>query len=306
MESTSSIQGASSLDALANAEKILKIEGLPPQPRVVMEIHEEIKRPVPNLKRVSDSIGKDPGLSAKLIKLINSPFYGLPSKVTSIQHALGLLGLEGFAKFVMTTALQQIMGKQYEADQRILDHCVAAAVVADKLAGRLSRHITDGKLTPDLAYLTGLFHDCGIPLLVKRFPKYAELLDGLLSHSHGMVKEEELRVGTNHCAIGSLIAKSWYLPNGVVETIRHHHSRDFDTVLEELEDIRLTAVLKVADYIAHHHGYLTGSVQIFDQAEWDSAAWSDKNQNVLFELDITPDFISDFKEEMMELLGAAH
>lgn len=285
------------------AEQIVRLEGFPPQPRVVMEIHEETKRPVPNVNRIANSIGQDPALTAKLIKLINSPYYGLPRKVTSIPHALGLLGLESFGKFVMTTSLQQVMGKQYNADQRILDHCVATAVVAEKLASRLPRQITEGVLTPDLAYLTGLFHDCGVPLLMKRFPKYSELMEPLLSFSHGITEMEEKMVGTNHCAIGSLIAKSWYLPRGVHETIRYHHHREFDAVMEELEDIRLTAVLKVADHIAHHHAYLTGGIQHFDQNEWDSSAWCNLNANVLFELDMGPDQFSDFKNKMLELLG---
>lgn len=289
---------------MQEAEKILASITFPPRPEIVFQIQEETKKARPNIPQIVVLLEKDPSMVARMIKLINSPLYGLRNKVTSISHALSLLGLETFGKFVVTSALQEILKKQSANDPRLLDHALATAIAAEKVVECLERQGESG-VNRDAAYLAGLFHDGGMTLILMKYPNYGPMIDLNLGQFPNMLAKEQEGFGTNHCAMGSLLAKSWYLPREVTDAILFHHAPDFPELMDHLPGIKLTAVIELADYLASKYAYISGAVKTYNQALWQVADWDQAYENVLFEIGLGQDDVQELEEQVHDLLSTS-
>lgn len=280
----------------ARAEEILTSVQFPPQPKILFSIQEETKKKVANFDVISALLSRDIALSARVIKLVNSPLFGLGQKITSIKHGLSILGLDSFSKFVVTSAILEVQKNRFSADQRILEHGMVAAHIARQVVQRVS-FLGEGVITPDTAYLCGLFHDCAIPLLVMKFKEYASVVDAELGQQGNLSQLEERCAGTNHGVVGRLVSRSWYLPPVVGEAIMYHHDPDFPNSLDNLDAIKLTAVLQLSDYLANRFAFNSGAVKVFNMQQWSHADWDKKNENVLFELGLDTDDVASLESE---------
>jgi HD-like signal output (HDOD) protein len=127
-----------------------------------------------------------------------------------------------------------------------------------------------GCIEPDEAYALGLFHNCGIPLMLRRFPYYIEVLEESYSQAgQRIVDVENQRLNTNHAVVGYFTAKSWLLPRHLCEAIASHHNveqiftqDDYDPGLKNL-----LAILKMAEHICQAHRVLAN--QAVDH-EWNA------------------------------------
>lgn len=218
-------------DDLQRAESFLTNIGIPSPPQVIMQLGVELIKPDPEYNVVVKLVMRDAALSAKVVKTINSPLFGLRKKVTSIEHALTMLGLGLFKRVVLLSSLKETLagGVNRSRYERLWEHNAAVARVCEELARHFQRDCT-----PEMAYMAGLFHDCGIPLLMKKFAHYDPwdhyfFLDEAVS----ILDYEFLHYQTNHCAVGCLVARSWNLSAEISLAIRHHHRRDFPEDLRE-------------------------------------------------------------------------
>ncbi|MEW6594796.1 MAG: HDOD domain-containing protein [Thermodesulfobacteriota bacterium] len=286
---------------LDHAKKIVSKITLPAQPTIVIEINKELRDEHPNFGRIGNLVAQDASMSAKVINVINSPFFGLARKCESIVKALSLMGLENFKKVVLTACLQDAMGGGSEADKVFWDHSLHTAVAAEALAKSVRGILAAEGITPDMAYMTGLFHDCAIPLLLKRSQDYLPFTNYALSHKRDIIQEEDKLIGSDHCVVGGLLAKSWSLPEPVCKTIIHHHTSDLSK--QGSVPNKLIALLKVADYIAYTFGYSIGRVDRVIEGEWDLEEWSDLNDAVLTEVHLGVDDLEDIKSQIFEQLS---
>ncbi|MCX8087283.1 MAG: HDOD domain-containing protein [Rhodocyclaceae bacterium] len=192
---------------------------IPPRPQAMMVLMEEMPRPEPDFKRVVQAIQVDPGLAGALLKVVNSPAFGLPRKASSISQAVSLLGLRNAHSIAAGLALRHAMNDHGNVSmERFWDTAEKVALICAELA-RCLRGIR-----PDEAYTLGLFHDCGIPLLMRRYPHYR---DALVRANHGegqsFTQVEEEAVDTHHGAVGYFVARSWHLPESLCQAILWHH-----------------------------------------------------------------------------------
>ena len=287
---------------LEHAKQIVSKIKLPAQPTIVIEINKEMRVEHPHFARIANLVTQDAAISAKVINVINSPFFGLARKCESIVQALTYMGLENFRKVVLTACLQDALGGGSAGDKIFWEHSLHTAVAAESLAKTMRGVLGAEDITPDMAYMTGLFHDCAIPMLLKRSPDYQAFTHASLSHKRDIIQEEDALIGSDHCVVGGLMAKTWSLPDAVCKTIIHHHSSNL-AGLGTLPN-KLIALLKVADYISYTFGYSIGMADRIIDGEWDPEDWSELNGDVLQELHLGPDDLIDMKDQVFELLSA--
>ena len=283
---------------IEKAEKLVNSIGIPAQPKVIMELNREINNRVTNISVISDIISKDVAMSAKILKVVNSPFFGLREKVDSIDRALSMMGLGNFNKIILASSLRETLGGKDPAIERFWDHSMTTAAVAIYIAEKIKME------SPEQAYTAGLFHDCGIPLLMKKFPDYGELVDfalgvvnseALKGSAKSIVGIEDERYSTHHCAVGYIVAKSWNLSPVVHQSIWYHHYIHLD-VHNNPATKRLSAVLILADYISSYIMFSSGgSCPVESEADW-----SQMHASILYELGLNVDDVKDFKEDLSD------
>lgn len=208
-------------------QAVLKI-GIPPCPVILLDIAEEARKDEPDFQKIEKLISADVGLSAALIKTINSPFYGLRTKVHSIMQAIRMLGLKHLSLMIMGMVLRNVLKGQSQIEMgRFWDASTKVAIISSYIASRLP-YITyekrPRKIDKDEAYTYGLFQDCGIPILLNHHPGYKDVLkaaNGLADAKFTDFEDDEY--GNNHAQVGYFLAKSWGLPEQMYNAIRMHH-----------------------------------------------------------------------------------
>jgi HD-like signal output (HDOD) protein len=283
------------VDALLSFEATSKILGsvpIPSAPAAYMDLHELMQQDEPDIEAVAATIARDPGLAALVLKTLNSPFFGLRSKVSSIRQATVLLGLLNVGNIVAGLALRMAME---EAGGPEPEHYWDSPVNIGMVAARLAQQLPG--VLPDEAYMLGLFHNVGPPLMMQRFDDYRGLLLEAQSDGQSVLEREDERYSTNHAVVGYYVSRSWGLPEHIGDLILRHH--DVDGVFAD-NDGRFTreggliAALKMAEHIDKRFWGKN------DDPEWQ--AWGDA---VLSYTGISSTDFEDIVEDMIELLGQA-
>jgi HD-like signal output (HDOD) protein len=254
-----------------SAEQIQQaLQGIsvPPQPQIMVDLQMEQYMPDPDLGVIARLIAQDPGLSGALLKIVNSPHYGLSSKIASIQKAVNLLGSRSIINLINA---QSIRGEMSDETIVTLNRFWDTAQDVALTCLTLAKHI--GSQANDEAYALGLFHDCGVPLMLKRFPDYMATLERGYAEAgtHWRVVDTENRAyNTNHAVVGYYTAKSWRLPEHLSNAIANHHNAlaifsDDSNRNSQLKN--LLAILKMAEHICASHKVLGNQAE---DHEWQS------------------------------------
>lgn len=224
-----------------------RVAQLPPLPEVVLAMVATLDRGNARLGDLAELLQRDQALTARVLRLANSAFYGVPGRVASVHDAISLIGLRSLRSLVATAALTQHVslpsGSSFEPGV-FWRHTVAAAFAARFLA---AAHALD----EELAYTAGLLHDVGRLALAAHFPQaHTALVQAIRSAGHAGRTLERQLLGTDHAEVGAIVAEHWHLPNPVVVVIaRHHHPP------ETAESCTLVDVIHIADAVAHALGY---------------------------------------------------
>lgn len=193
--------------------------GIPPCPVILDRFMAEANRDEPDYNRLAGIIGTDVGLSAGLIKTANSPFFGLRQRVRSVGEALSVLGLKPASRAIAGIILRNAFPHVPNLE-RFWD---ASARIAH-LSGWLAQQLDIRGLHAEDAYTFGLFRDCGIPVLLGRFPNYITVLaEANRDAVRSFTEVEESALPTNHAMVGCILAQSWWLPEEICLAIRNHH-----------------------------------------------------------------------------------
>jgi len=205
--------------------------GIPPCPIILDRFMAEMRKDDPDYPRLANIIGSDVGLSAGLIKTANSPFFGMRQRVRSVNEALMILGLNTASHAVAGIILR----KSFPNVPNLERFWDASARIA-RLSGWLAQYLDLRGLRADDAYTFGLFRDCGIPVLLGRFPHYEKVLIAANRDAErNFIEVEESEIPTNHAMIGCIMAQSWWLPEETCLAIRNHH----DLVVLQSANIKL-------------------------------------------------------------------
>jgi HD-like signal output (HDOD) protein len=249
-------------------QQVLQGISVPPQPQIMVDLQMEQVMPNPDLRAIAKLIGQDPGLSGALLKLVNSPFFGLTNRIASIQQAVNLLGCNTVINLINAQSIRgELTDEAIVTLNRFWDTAQDVAMTCLTLAKRIGYH------SPDEAYTLGLFHNCGIPLMLKRFPNYMIVLEEAYASATGerrVVDTENRLLNTNHAVVGYFTAKSWNLPLHLCEAIASHHNALAIFTEDASRDAQLKtllAILKMAEHICESHLVLGNQP---DDHEWQS------------------------------------
>ena len=282
-------------DIIQEAENIAKTVGIPSQPQILVGINKEMSKSTPEFSRLLNLVSKDLGITAKLIKVANSAYFGLGYEVNSIDKALSVLGLHNFNTIVVASALRDALMSNHLPHQQFetfYSHSISVAKVSQLIAQKIQLPIIDSVFF-NTSYMAGLFHDCGILLVAKRFQDYYDTIASGLGEGYNITKIEEKNFKTNHCVVGSFVARSWQLPNIVCKVIQHHH--DLDISLHSDEKVRkMLCVVILAEDIVYHctKSDNNGYVDLYNSKIEDETF----HTQLLSELNITSEELSEVKD----------
>lgn len=238
-------------------EHILKrIQGLPPLPTSAMRVIALTKNPATSARELENVIAQDPALAAGMLRQANSAYYGYARRISSLQEAIVVLGFRATQGLAMASAVAPILKIKlvgYEIDQDGLwKHSMITAMAAKGLCKK--QNLPYG----DVAFTAGLLHDIGklvISIYVQEVGAY--LLEKVTAANLSYVELEEKIIGFNHATVGGFLAKSWNLPEDLVQSISWHHAPSSAQYHSEL-----TSVIHVANGIASLLG-IGGGVDSF-------------------------------------------
>ena len=233
---------------LEQIENVLHGIKIPPQPQILVDLQIEQIMPDPDLDQIAALIRRDVGLTGTMLKVVNSPFYGLTNKITSVSQAVSLIGLDSVINIINGVSIKSEMSDEtITSMNRFWDTANDIAMIATNVAQQV------GYQKPDLAYLLGLFHNAGVPLLMNRFDQYLDVVEqSYQDRTERIIDIENALLKTNHAVVGYYIAKSWNLPKILCDAIGEHHNckRYFvDQYPIESEAKTLLAILKISEHV---------------------------------------------------------
>lgn len=255
----------------------LRDNGIPPCPEILQRINAEMQKEEPNLRHLADMICRDVGLSAGLLKTANSPFFGTRQRVASVTEALMILGLNKASQAVACVALHQAF-----PNLRHIERFWDASARIARLSGWLTQEMHWPNVKAEEAYTFGLFRDCGIAVLMQRFPDYEMVLaDANRNSERCFTSVEEDVMPTNHAVVGAMLTQSWWLPDAICNAVRYHHDLAVPTPPDDVT-VTLVAIAHVAEHLVQE---ISGLSQ--------TREWQKLGESSLQQLDLTEQHLSD-------------
>jgi putative nucleotidyltransferase with HDIG domain len=237
------------------AENILKsldqIEDLPTLPAVAMEVNNMLLNDDITINKLSETIEKDQAMVSKILKLVNSAFFGLRGKISTISHAIVVLGFNTIRNAVVSISIINAFSvKESLGGFDISDfwkHSVAVAVTSKYLAEKADMRSADN------CFVAGLLHDMGKIVLFNHFNDlFQKVWVALKGNNLSFYETEKSQIQVDHAWIGGYLARKWQMPMTLIDAIQYHHD-----LSSGANDQQLLKIVHIADIIVNT--YATGS-----------------------------------------------
>lgn len=259
-------------------------------PNIFFQITESLKNPRSSASYVAEVISKDVALSAKLLKMVNTPFYGFPSRIDTLSRAVTVVGtnqLTNLALGVSVIAAFEGVPEEFFTLKEFWLHSVACGIVARLLANRA------GLAGDEKFFVAGLLHDIGRLVMLKNHLKATiEVLRPAKVGRRALVDVERAVWGCTHAEIGGRMLKSWRLPPFLEALVHHHHTPMEASMPAE------ASVVHVADFIIHGLGIGSSGASLVP--ELDPRAWKKLG---LREADL-PDIVRQAERQVSDVMAA--
>ena len=232
----------SNMDVRQVRERIENITALPTIPKVLNKLLAVIENPRVSLNEISNFISGDPALTTKVLRMVNSPVYGFPGRISSVNQAVILLGLTVVKGLLLGVSVFDLMQKTMIG---LWEHSIGCAIFSRIIA------VKKGHKEPDELSVNGLLHDIGKVFLVLQFPE--EYQKALAESQHDDVtiyNAERNHFNTTHSSVGSWMARKWRFPASLIDVIEYHHKPQLtkNTPLE-------SSIVHLADILVRARGY---------------------------------------------------
>lgn len=221
------IDRAFSLRGVLGNESLTKVlsqtKTLPSMPALYVEINKELQHPNSSIRRVGQIIGKDPGMTAKILQLVNSAFFGLSRHVSSPVEAASLLGTETLRSLVLSVG---IFSQFHDAGVTgfDLDTLSSHSTSTGALAKQIAMAEKTSRPAADDAMMAGVLHDIGKLPLVQDFPEsYRKALTVTGEGNVSLCDAEREVFGATHADVGAYLLRLWGLPDSILEAVAFHH-----------------------------------------------------------------------------------
>ncbi|MBB4844819.1 putative nucleotidyltransferase with HDIG domain [Paucibacter oligotrophus] len=244
------------------AESLQRVRELPSLRGVVLDLLGSLNDPQADVESVSAKVALDQAITAKLLRLANSPFFGLSRQITSVNDAAAIVGLRSLRNIAVAAALVDAFDPQRcpaFALRPFWRHAIGVALAAEAMAPLC-------ELEAATAFSAGLLHDIGRLALALALPEtYSELLQWQQEQDLPLLEAEQSRLGLTHCEAGAQLAEQWLLPPQLIRCIALHHQ----TELREPD--LLVDLIHLADNLCHAldlGGDPGDAVPVFSLAGW--------------------------------------
>ena len=254
------------LAMIKKAEQLVeKIDDLPTIPVVATQVLQLLDQPDVRIEDVADLMLSDQVMTARVMKMINSPVYKPGNEITSLKRALVYLGLKHIREVALTTSFI----KAFEADSGAFEistfweHSFGVGMVSKILAEKI------GYADLEKAYIAGIIHDLGVVFLSNYMrDEFKLILGAILNKPIKLVDAEAQLLGTTHCEIGLCMARKWNFPEVYCEVIAYHHSPSDATI-----DPVLCAIVNLSDLFCsvrelNYGGREWVSFNLFEEKAW--------------------------------------
>ncbi len=217
------IERSRRLEALLANRALVDLLGpigdLPVMPRIYRELLHALAEPEVDMQHVAEIVESDPGITAKLLQITNSSYFGLRREVSSVSQAVNYLGVQTIQDLALTAEVF----RQFETGAS-RSFSIEKEQTEAVLAGRVARQMFDDKHAADLAFLGGMLHDVGELILATHAPETFERVSREAAATERPRLEVEREVlGVSHAEVGAYLLGVWGMPYPVVEAVAHHH-----------------------------------------------------------------------------------
>ncbi len=238
------------------------IRNLPSVPIIMMEVSKMLDNPSTNASELGKVISTDQGMVAKILTVANSPLYGLPRRVSTIDFAIVVLGFDHIKNIVIALSMMEAFKESFDSTwnkKSYWVHSLTTASAAKRIADELGYRKTGEVFT------AALLHDLGISVIQRYLNKdYKSICEYVKQTDAAYLDAENEVMGITHQEIGEFLADRWNLPSNLSDAIAHHHQPSLSK-----ENKTLTSIIHLADY-------MTQSLSI-GHFEWDNKIELDKN-----------------------------
>lgn len=227
-------------------DQVLSTFEIPTCPAMVLEVMQEARKDDPDIRKLAAAIAADVGMSAVTLKMANSALFRTGAPINNVHRALDRLGMRNVLSVVSGVALRSSM---LGLPPAFVEKFWMRNSIMAQSAGLLARRLYG--IPADAAYTYALFHDAAIPLMLKRFPNYPQLIAEAAARGEGRIQAER-QLPCTHPIIGSLLVRNWGLPSDIALAIRFHHEADVFTLTEDTlpgESLSLISLGYVIEYV---------------------------------------------------------
>lgn len=198
-----------------------QIDRLPEFPESILELRRMLDDPDAEMAEIARSLGKDPSLTADLLRTVNSARYALANRMDNVVEAVKIVGLRGLKQMLLSYGTRRVLGEDNDVSRRLWDHSQRTAFFAYGLARAISRR----KEILDDVYVGGILHDMGKIVFSNMHPEVVERMTEFCRQK-GIPTTlfEAVSDGIDHAEVGARLAERWNFPEALVESIRFHHN----------------------------------------------------------------------------------
>lgn len=230
------------IDITKQRSRIENIVALPTVPGSLKKISRVLEKPNVTMEEIGHFISADPALTARVLKMVNSAVYGFPGRISSVSHAVMLLGLNVVKGLLLGISvfeiMQQLMGGLW-------DHSLGCAVLSRAIAEK------KGVKDPEEVAIAALLHDIGKVLLIMEFQEsYEAAVQDAAARRVPIAEAEKALFMETHAAVGLWLAQKWHFPPALAEVIGYHH-RPHLAKVAPME----TAIVHFADVLVRARGF---------------------------------------------------
>lgn len=244
------IERATSLSELLNNKLLAGIVGsvqdLPVMPRAYLELRDALSNPNYSLKKVVHIVEQDVGISAKILQLVNSAFFGLPREVSSVHMAVCYIGAAMLQNLVLSAEVFHV----FERGKGIKGFSFEDLHMHSQLTAKIAGSLLPASPARDAAIIAALLHDVGKLILATRSPQhFARAIEGSRVEKMPLYLVEQKLMGVSHAEVGAYLLGLWGLPSPVVEAVAHHH----EPGRIKSESLDAVGAVHIANVLANEH-----------------------------------------------------
>jgi HD-like signal output (HDOD) protein len=215
-------------------------------PEIYIRVTELLEDENSSAHQIGSTVQTDPALTAKVLRLINSAYYGLPNSVSSIAQSVTLLGRQQLQQVLMGSVLVGVL-KNFEISEFPLrdfwQHSIKTAIISRHL-GMQNVHILDH----EALFTAGLLHDMGWLIIAKVVPSaFTNITQLAVERKVETLEIESEKLGLTHVDVGVALMQKWAIPGAITQCVKHHHNLEYEGPFS-VE----TSIVALANKLSHH------------------------------------------------------